>query len=363
LSQQVLDVLSVTLSAAKSPSESPVPEPVALDAPDDPLAFYEFALAKGWSDGHPVLAPMPAIVERMIGASGLHADDVVAQLPPRWGDATVRRIAANAAMAGCRPDYMPLLVAAVRAIAHPDFNLHGIQCTTNPVAPLLIVNGPIRKELGIEGGRGCFGPGFRANATIGRAMRLMLLNIGGGITGETDKAINGFPGKFGMCFGELEEESPWTPLHIDRGFKASDSTVTVVGIQDATNILPMLRQAESVLTWTANALGLMGANNVALGQGEPVVMLPPGHAKMLADQGYDKAKIQQALFEKARIPLKDFPKEGNIPVGKWHIEGDYVCPTERWQDILVVVAGGPEPYHVQVLHNFGETRAITERVG
>ena len=333
-----------------------------IEAPEDPFEFYEFAQRNGWTDGLPVLPPTPERVQAMVDASGRHREDAIADLPPRWCAASVERIAINAVMAGCLPEYMPVLIAAVRAIAQPSFNLHGIQCTTNPATPMLIVNGPIRRKLDIACGRGCLGPGFRANATIGRALRLILLNIGGGIPGVTDMAIHGMPGKFTMCFGELEEDSPWEPLHVERGLKPDESAVTVVGVQGTTNICPIFQKAETVLTYTADSLGIMGVNNVAIGMGNYVTVFPPGHAKLLANQGYDKVRVKQYLWENSKIPFQKYPREKKIGTSKIVRNGEYVYVTQKWEDLILVCAGGPEPYHIVSMPTFGDTWAVTERI-
>src|SRR5262249_24111947 len=156
-------------------------------------------------------------------------EQVLGMLPPRQGEATVEKLAINAVMAGCLPEYLPVLIAAVEAVADPDFNLDGVQATTHPVAPLIVVNGPLARRLNINSGYNCFGQGFRANATIGRAMRLVLMNVGGGLPGTGDRSTQGSPSKFSYCIAENEEANPWEPLHVERGFPRDVSTVTVSG--------------------------------------------------------------------------------------------------------------------------------------
>ena len=188
-----------------------------LEVPDDLDEFNAYALEQQWSDGLPLIPPTEQRVARMLAGYDDAYDAVVAQLPVENADCTVEKIAINAVMAGCNPTYMPVLIAVVQAVADPAFNLTGIQGTTNPVSPLIIVNGPIRHQLGINFTYGCFGPGWQANATIGRALRLLLINVGGGIPGVRDMAVMGQPGKYTMCVGENEEDSPWEPLHVTRG--------------------------------------------------------------------------------------------------------------------------------------------------
>jgi hypothetical protein len=334
--------------------------------PDDPEAVFEYAIAQGWSDGLPLIPPTPERVERMLASTARTPQAVVARLDPRQGEATVERIAVNAVMAGCAPAYLPVLLAAVEAVADPAFNLNGIQATTNPVGPLLIVNGPVRRQIGINAGRNALGPGCRANATIGRALRLCLLNIGGAVPGEVDKAILGMPGKYTFCLGEHEEDSPWEPLHAERGFGPQESAVTAVGVQGTSNVLVLSGHAEDALRLTADAMATMGHNNVLMGRGNPVVVFSPGHARLLAEQGFrTKAAVRRFLFEHARIPADRFPPREVVPthpLAERAIVDGQVCAVREPDDLLVVVAGGPEPYHITCCPSFGDTRAVTRKV-
>ena len=195
-----------------------------LKVANDMGAVFSDMYSRGYTDGLPVIPPTEPAVRAMLDAANMKPDEMIDVVPPEGGPATAEKVAINAVMAGCLPEYFPVVVAAMRAITAPKFNLLGIQTTTNPVSPVLIINGPIRKALGVNSGRGCLGPGWRANATIGRAIRLCLLNIGGGSPGDVDKAIHGMPGKFTFCFGEAEEESPWDPLHVENGFSRASSS-------------------------------------------------------------------------------------------------------------------------------------------
>ena len=333
---------------------------------DDPEVIQAYLEAREWGDGLPVVPPTPERVEGMVAGSGRPADDVIAEVDPRKGVATVEKIAVNAVMAGCRPDYMPVLIAAVEAVTDPAFNLHGIQCTTNPVGPLLVVNGPIRHAIGLNSGRNALGPGCRANATIGRALRLILLHVGGALPGRVDKAIHGMPGKYTFCLGENEEESPWEPLHVERGFRAEESTVTAVGAQGTHNVLALAGGAREALILTADAMATMGNNNVLYGQGNPLVFFSPGHARQFVEQGYrTKRDVKEALFEFSKIPKSRFPEREVfplVPLRERALDGDDVCVARRPEDLLVVVAGGPEPYHICYCPNFADTWAVTKRV-
>src|SRR5215212_1921062 len=209
-------------------------------------------------------------------------DDVVAALPPHRAEALVHTVAVNAVMAGCRPEYLPVVLAAIEAIAEPAFNLYGIQATTNPVTPLIVVNGPLARELGFNGGGNCFGHGWRANATVGRAVRLCMLNIGGGTPQTMDKSTQGQPGKYGLCIAENEEENPWEPYHVERGFAAEDSTVTAFSVTGAQNVLDLAsKSAQSILRTFASSCANVGAQNVQLGGG-PLIVFCPEHAQILA---------------------------------------------------------------------------------
>ncbi|ETW94346.1 MAG: hypothetical protein ETSY1_35235 [Candidatus Entotheonella factor] len=207
-----------------------------IELSDDFEAFNDYAMAQGWSDGLPLIPPTEARVERMLQGYERTSGSVIAHLPVEEAPCTVEKLAINAVMAGCKPSYMPLLIATVQAVVDPAFNLTAIQATTNPVTPMIIVNGPIRQQLGINSGYGCFGPGWQANATIGRALRLLLINVGGAVPGVQDMSVMGQPGKYTMCVGENEEESPWEPLHVERGLQPRQSAVTVVGISGCFNI-------------------------------------------------------------------------------------------------------------------------------
>jgi len=333
---------------------------------DDPDVLQAYLESRGWGDGLPVVPPTPERVEAMVAGAGRAPDEVIAEVDPRRGLATVEKIAVNAVMAGCRPAYMPVLVAAVEAVTDPEFNLHGIQATTNPVAPLLIINGPIRHALGINCGRNALGPGQRANATIGRALRLLLLHVGGGVPDKVDKSTLGMPGKYTFCLGESEEESPWEPLHVERGFRAEDSTVTAVGAQGTHNVLALSAGAREMLLLTADAMATMGNNNVLYGRGNPTVFFSPGHARLFVEQGFrSKQAVKEALFRLSRIPASRFPKREVfplVPLAERSLDGDFVRVARRAEDILVVVAGGPEPYHVCYCPNFADTTAVTTRI-
>jgi hypothetical protein len=269
---------------------------------------------------------------------------VVGVLPPRQGEATVEKIAVNAAMAGCRPEYFPVVLAAIEALADPLFNLDSVQATTHPVATLLVVNGPIARAIGLQAGYNAFGQGFRANVTIGRAVRLVLMNVGGGLPGSGDRATQGSPAKIAYCVAENEAESPWEPLHVEAGLPACTSTVTVFGCEGPHNIQDHYSNtALGVLLTVAGAMGQAGSNNL-LGRGWPLLSLGPEHAATVAKEGYTKQKVKEFLFEHARFPLARLGLEyRRQQIERWGVVDapDTMVPIVRAaEDISIIVAGG-----------------------
>ena len=333
-------------------------------ADNSPESVFQFMIDQGWSDGLPVIPPTADRVQAMLDYAQQDGSELVGYINPDAGSATVEKIAGNAVMAGCLPEYMPVLIAAVQAITEPSFNIHGLQTTTNPVSPLLIVNGPVRETIGLNSGRGTLGPGFRANATIGRAVRLLLLNVGGARPWTTDMSLHGSPAKYISCMGENEEDSIWDPLHVERGFSPDQSTVTVVGAQGFSNCLTFYKEPESFLTMIASAMADISDNNYLLAAGNPLVILTPGHAQIFSEWGYTKQAVKEALFERCKVPIERFPKETSVITYEdgFAMDGDRVCPCRSADDIMVVVSGGPEPYHVLYCGNFGDTTAVTKAV-
>src|SRR5262245_15716423 len=233
------------------------------DSFENIFEFFEQCYERGWTDGLPVLPPTEEAVNRMLRYTDRSRYDVVARVPPRNGIATVEKIAINAVMAGCRPEYLPVLIAAVEAMVQPEYNLYGRQTTTHPGAHLLIVHGPIRKELDVNCRHNLFGHGWRANATMGRALRLMMINLGGNKPGITDMATHGHPGKYSYCMGEDEEGSPWQPFHVERGLAAGTSAVTMVCAEAPHNINDQQSKTpEMYLGSAASTMAHLGGNAV-----------------------------------------------------------------------------------------------------
>ena len=329
---------------------------------DSAEAVNNLFFEKGWSDGLPVIPPTEEAVERMLAGTNRDPAEVVASIPPRWSEATVEKIAINAVMAGCIPEYLPLIITAVAAMCEEPLNLAGLQATTHPTSVLLIVNGPIAKKLDINSKSGVFGPGWRSNATIGRAIRLILMNIGGAFPGKTDMSTQGQSCKYTFCIAENEEESPWEPLHVERHFEAATSTVTVASAENPHNINDHCAiTAEEVLTTIASVMTNMGSNNVLLQGGEPIVALGPEHAATIARDGFSKDDVKAFLHQHARIPRKRFFDRA---IERYYsdLDEDALIPiTVNKEDIMVIVVGGPGK-HSSFLPTFGKTRSVTKAI-
>jgi len=301
---------------------------------------------RGWTDGLPIVPPTTGRVEEMLDFSPMSRDAVIGELDPLKGVASVEKIAVNAVMAGCRPDYFPIVLAAVQAIAEPEFNLRGVQTTDENVTPLILVNGPIAKQIGMNDGFGCLGPGWRANATIGRAIRLIMQNIGGGWPAVVAFAGLGQPGRYTLCFAENEAQSPWTPFHVDEGFDAAQNIVTVLRAESAINVTGGLEEVASVMGSAASAFSWLHGGIVT-------AAISPATAVALAKDGVSKEEARRWLHEKGRISaeaLKSLWIYRNVGKAKewpaWAeaaIEAGAVPPVADPEKITLVVAGGDVP--------------------
>ena len=312
---------------------------------DDSIDPFEYCSAFG--DPLPVIPPTVDRVERLLAACSLAADDVVALIPPNYGAATVEKIAANAVMAGCKPEMMRVLIPLVRAVCDERFNIHGVQATTHFAAPLVIVNGPIRREMGFACGSNVLSNVARANSTLGRALQLILTNLGGARPGEIDMSTLGNAGKFSYCIAENEEENPWEPLHVEMGFKPEQSTVTLFAGESPHGVSEHLaREGRQILKTISRALATVWSYRVCAGI-EAMVVLCPEHVKTLHRDGFTKRAVRDFLFENTGIPLRQFEDgagEGTPHVKLYKqavIDGEpcYSKFTEA-SAIKLVVAGG-----------------------
>ncbi len=319
----------------------------------------------GWTDGLPIVPPTEAAVREFLKVSDRDPREVVGVLPPRQGEATVERIAVNAVMAGCRPEYFPVILAGIEALADPLFNLDSLQATTHPVATLLVVNGPIAREIGLNAGYNAFGQGFRANVTIGRAVRLVLMNVGGGLPGTGDRATQGSPAKIAYCVAENEAESPWEPLHVEAGLPAETSTVTAFGCEGPHNIQDHYSNTGlGVLLTVAGAMGQAGSNNL-LGRGWPLLSLGPEHAATIARDGFSKRQVKEFLFEHARFPLARLGAEyQRQQIERWSAVDapDTMLPIVRQADDISVIVVGGAGKHSSWQPTFGNGTRPTRRL-
>jgi hypothetical protein len=353
--------------AAAAASTGPTaPESFSFADEDEALETFH---TRRLTDGLPFVLPTAERVRAMIAGSGRRAGEVIAVVPPRWAEATVENIAVNAVMAGCRPQYMPVLIAALQAAADPAFGLYSVQATTHPCAVMMLISGPIVDELALNFRHGSFGPGFRANASIGRAMRLVLMNVGGGIPGEGDQATHGSPAKFSYCVAENEAATPWEPFRVARGFSKSDSTVTVFSGEGPHNINDhVCTSAETTLTVVADTMTTIGHNNAgSVIRGDVLVAFGPEHAHTVASGGMSRADVQKFLYERARnkvglLKLRAMYKAENWPDWVDQTDDEALCPIAgKPEDIHIVVTGGPGK-HSAFIPTFGTSKSVTRKI-
>ena len=274
---------------------------VELGESEDPV---EAAYARGWTDGLPVIPPTEARVARMLEGTGRAPDEVICILPPDMAECTVEKVAVNAVMAGCLPEYLPVVLAAVEAAAGNRFNIHGISATTYFTGPVLVVNGPIRQRIGMNSGVNVLGQGNRANSTIGRAFNLVVRNVGGARPGGVDQATLGSPGKLSFCFPENEEGSPWESLAVERGYSASESTVTLFAGHGPIEIVDQKSRAPESLAGTyALQLRVIGHAKLAR-MAAAIVVVSPEHARVFRQAGWSKARLREKIYSLLTLPTE-----------------------------------------------------------
>ncbi len=311
-------------------------------------AAFDDLYERGWTDGLPVIPPTPERVEAMVAASGHTASHSFGFIGPRRGKATVEKVAVNAVMAGCLPDYMPILCAAVSAVADPNFQLDRIGPWTAPYAPMIVVNGSIAQKLALSGDYDLFASGARANATIGRALRLVMLNIGGARPGEVSKSSHGSPGRQGICFAENEAASPWESYaeeHESRSKGTGQNAVTVFAVTGTVPIFYRVIKTnpEDLINTIAACMKYVEGYATAYHQdgGLPVLLLCPIHAKIFASHGWDKNRVREELFKRVDFkPVYGAESRLNAPTCLTGGVAD-----ERPARLPILVAGGVAGYH------------------
>ena len=333
-------------------------------------AIQDYYEQQGWTDGLPVVPATEDLVRKMLLPYGRAPSTSLGIVQPRNAEVTLEKVAINAVMAGCRPEHFPVVVAAVKAALHPDFNIAGVQATTGGAAPAVIVNGPVARKLEINGDTGCFGPGYRANACIGRALRLFVRNVAGLVPGEMDKATLALPARYTFCFAENEVRSPWEPRHVELGMDPSASMVTVMGVRGMYVIMESTSPTGiEVLRTLVGSIRTIGFSNYyQTGTGAQLALvLCPEHAGEIHASGLSKQDVREYVFQNARMPLsrlKDIGHYGNRNWPRWIDETDpdaMVPIVASADDILVLVAGG-DGRHSAWLAGWGVTRMVTQEI-
>jgi len=396
LSQEKLQDIQTYLhgkasSAEKRETKGSKPTSEIIRCKDSIDLIYEQFYKDGLTDGLPIIPPTRERVAAMMSTVDSTFDEMAACLPPRLANVTLEKLAVNAVMAGCQPSYFPVIVAAVEAMLDPKFNLMGHQTSTSPTAIMLMINGPIRHELDINCSWGCFGPGWRANATIGRAISLIMLNIGGRIPGEISKSVFANPGRYTMCIGEREEASPWEPFHVERGFQADQSTVTVIcadgylGLEAFEETTPdqLLENLACQLH-----LPLVLSTYPAWGQGDMLILMCPDYGRILSEGGYTKQQVQEYFFEHTQdIPSSLIPdwifqemirrdndmskfyasrseliKQGLVKPGQRQVTSKGVSAVARPDQYKIAIAGGDGHINGILITSWGRSYMVTRPI-
>lgn len=325
----------------------------------------EFFQQKGWTDGLPIVPPTEERVRAFLAAAGLAPGDVIGVESVRQRPITAEKLAINAVMAGCLPAYTPVIVAVLRALCEPEFNLHGSTASTGGSAQFIVVNGPLRTALGMNATHNVLGNGNRANATIGRAIRLILINVLGCIPGQLDRATLGHPGKFTFCIAEDEEDSPWTPLAQERGIPAGISAVTVLAGESPRQLMNEWTQNPEEIAETFAAEMRHNMLTYSVWPGNYALIIPKQLRDILAAAGWQKKDIREYVYRSARVF-----RRGWATVGKKNIVDRGGGPDQEFtalcspDDLLVVAAGGPAGGFAAVVPPWlgSRSRAVTRAI-
>jgi len=344
----------------KDPDMGTDSEPADLERT---AALIESFFERGWTDGLPVVPPCRSTVEAMLQAGGLKPSDTAGEIQTRNIRITADKVAINAVMAGCLPSYMPVILSAVKGLCNPEFGYHGFATSTGGASVAIIINGPMTQELGINCADNAFGPGFRANLTIGRAIRLLMMNAINTRPGKLDRSTLGSPAKIALCFAENERLSPWPPLHVERGFAAELSTTTLFACESIIQIYNQLSsRPEALLLGMADAMANMGSMNI-IGQPQMVVVFAGEHTEIFRKCNWTKEAVREFLFEQARRSVADLKQAGRLP---GEITPDDAAafrhPVQDPKDIIVVCAGGNAGSFSAILTGWGSikaTRSVT----
>ena len=334
------------------------------DAEDEMEAMFD----RGWTDGLPVVAPTEARVLKMLTGTTRQPGDIVAVVAPDLVEVTVEKIAINAVMAGCRPEYMPWVIASLEAVCNSEFNIHGVLATTMPVGPVIVCNGPGTRSIGMNSGINVLGQGNRANLTIGRAVQLVIRNVGGGRPGEVDRATHGNPGKVSFCFAEDDVHSPFTSLSVERGFAADDDTVTVFAGEGPRCVVDQLaRDPDQLATTLAACLRTLHNPKIVMAF-YAILVIGPEHARVFADAGWNRERVLAEIHARLQIPGTELIRgAGGIAEGVPAHLAEATLPKFRPNGILLVHAGGGAGLFSTIIGGWanGEvgSQPVTRRVG
>lgn len=333
----------------------------------DFAAAQRFFEEKGWTDGLPIVPPTEELVGEMLAQSPEPLDRVLGRMEPAKGTVTVEKVAANAVMAGCSPDCFPVVLAAIKALLQPQFHVGSTACTTGGAAPVLIVSGPVAEKLGINSGTACFGGNIKANATIGRAVRLTMRNLGGAKPDGMEKSTLAWPGKISMCFAENEAGTPWEPFRLDRGYGRDVTTVSAVATR---GIYPITEGTQEtgvgVLETIAAAMRMIGAPIYYQRNVPVVVCFGPEHAIEIARSGFSKHDVREYLFQHCRLPVRALLGRGYYAPGCWGPEveqnDDALVPIVSTPDHLWIVVAGGDGRHSAWMPAWNVCEGATEAV-
>ena len=307
----------------------------------DAFAANELFHQNGWTDGLPIVPPTETLTRACLDYVGLMAGDVVGIEPVRQRRLTAEKVAINATMAGCVPAYMPVVLAVVRAMCAPEFNLHGCTASTGGSAPFIVVNGPIRREIGMRGTHNALANGSRANAVIGRAVRLIIINVLGGVPGQLDRSTLGHPGKYTFCVAEDEEDSPWRPLAQERGVRAGVSAVTVMAAGSPHQVMNEWTADPREVLETFAAAIRVNMLTYSIWAGNYAIIIPKQLRTCIARAGWQKSDIREFVFQSARVVRRDWRGAGKAAVAARRDENQELTALRSPDDLLVVAAGGP----------------------
>jgi len=328
---------------------------------------FEFFLEKPWSDGFPVVTPTEERISRILAQTERDYEEVIGLIPPAMEIATVRTVAVHALMAGCRPEYLPVVLGATELMLREEFNVNGVQGTMHGVAPMMIVNGPYAAEIGVHGGNGCLGPGFRANATIGRAIRLILMNLGAGIPGISSMTIFGMPSRYTYCLTENMEDHPWDSLAVSKGYRPDENVITMAMVESPRFCFDDVSdEPDRLLLGIADTMAAMGSWNMHA-RSDMVVAMGPQHAGICARAGLRHRDVHRRLCELAGLRVGDLKTGGNwrreralaLPIKVDPDDDDFFVPAIKDpEDLQLIVAGGWGPC-TAVCHGWsGGSRAV-----